>query len=272
MKKNYSLGFIGIGNMGSALARAASERTDSLLLSCRTPEKAKKLADTLGCDAGDNICVARLSDYVILGVKPQVIGGVISEIADTLKGRVGNLPCVVSMAAGVTIGSIAEALGFDCPIIRIMPNTPVSIGMGVVLYTCNDAAKGAITDRFLELMSASGEFVPLDESLFDAGSALSGCSPAFADIFTDALADGGVRCGLSREVSLKLAAATVAGAAKLILTSKKHPDLLRDEVCSPGGSTIEGVSVLERYALRAAVSDAVVASKNKTAELGKKNK
>ena len=271
MSEKYTLGFIGVGNMGGSLARAAAKNTNSIILSGGRSGRAAALSSELAVSFGSNADAAKNAEYIILGVKPQIIFDVISEISDILKERseAGDNICIVSMAAGVEIKSIEAALPAELPIIRIMPNTPVSIGKGVILYTANSAAQ-SFTAKFRELFSKAGEFIEIKESLFNAGTALSGCSPAFVDIFVDALADGGVRCGLTRELALKLAAATVSGAAELISASGKHPDVLRDEVCSPGGSTIEGVSVLERGGFRATVSDAVSAAERKSAELGKK--
>ncbi len=271
MSEKYTLGFIGVGNMGGSLARAAEKSTKSIILSGGRSGRASALSSELSVSFGNNTDVARYAEYIILGVKPQIVFDVISEISDILKERAneGGKICIVSMAAGIEIKSIEAALPAEFPIIRIMPNTPVSIGKGVILYTANSAAQSFIAD-FRELFSKAGEFIEIKESLFNAGTAMSGCSPAFVDIFVDALADGGVRCGLTREISLKLAAATVSGAAELISASGRHPDVLRDEVCSPGGSTIEGVSVLERGGFRAIVSDAVAAAEKKSAELGKK--
>ncbi len=267
----YELGVIGVGNMGAALARAASRTTESIILSNRTKSKAEALAGELSVAVGDNTAVARSSSMIMLGVKPSLISGVISEIAPILSERAcrGEKFCLVSMAAGVTISDIESMLPSKTPIIRIMPNTPVSIGQGVILRACNESGTEHIAD-FDRLFEQSGKTVDLDEKLFDAGGAISGCAPAFVDIFMDALAEGGVRSGLPRVLAEELAKQTVLGSAALALESNMHLCALRDAVCSPGGSTIEGVSVLERSAFRAAVSDAVAASKKRSSELFKK--
>ena len=173
------------------------------------------------------------------------------------------------MAAGVRIDSIERMINMDgVPIIRIMPNLAVSIGAGTVLWCTNAAASGKRED-FIEAMSAAGVFAKTEESKMDAGSAISGCGPAFAYMFIDALADGGVACGLTREAALEYASQVLIGAARMVQETGRHPAELKDEVCSPGGSTIAGVLALEDGAFRATVSGAVRASYKKTRELGK---
>ena len=150
-----------------------------------------------------------------------------------------------------------------------MPNTPAAIGQGMILYTANDLVTEADEADFLNLMKEAGAFDRLPEQLIDAGSALSGCGPAFVYLFIEALADGGVKCGLPRDKALCYAAQTVSGAAQMVLTDGRHPGALKDAVCSPGGSTIEGVHALEDGAFRGAVMDAVAAAFKRTKELGK---
>jgi pyrroline-5-carboxylate reductase len=175
---------------------------------------------------------------------------------------------LVTMAAGLTMARIRELAGRDYPIIRIMPNTPVSIGKGVVLYTGADVSE-ADWAEFLAAMQPAGRLEELPETLIDAGSAVSGCGPAFVYLFIEALADGGVECGLPRDKALQLAAQTVSGAAELVLQSGRHPGALKDAVCSPGGTTIAGVHALEKGAFRALGMDAVRAAYDKTLSLNK---
>ena len=137
----------------------------------------------------------------------------------------------------------------------------------MILYTCGEGVTGENERIFLEAMAGAGRFSALPERLIDAGSAVSGCGPAFADLFLEALADGGVACGLPRDQALELAAQMLLGSAKLALRSGKHPGALKDAVCSPGGSTIQGVRTLERAGFRSAVMEAVIAAYEKTLEL-----
>ena len=155
------------------------------------------------------------------------------------------------------------------PVIRIMPNTPVSVGQGVVLFSASDEVAPEQLAEFLKLMHGAGGVYPIDEGLIDAATAVSGCGPAFAYLMIDAMADGGVAGGLRREDAVRYAAQTLMGAAAMVLETGKHPDQLKNEVCSPGGSTIQGVRLLEQRAVRAALMDAVLAAYEKSAALGK---
>jgi pyrroline-5-carboxylate reductase len=175
---------------------------------------------------------------------------------------------VVSMLAGITTDRIKETLG-DYPIIRIMPNLPVSVGEGMILYTATSDVKKDELDGFLSLMKNAGTLMRLDERLIDAGTSVSGCGPAFVCQVIEALAQGGVKCGLSYEDALVLAEQTLLGTAKLLLETGTQPGGLKDAVCSPGGSTIVGVHALEEGAFRGVTSDAVLAAYERTVELGK---
>jgi pyrroline-5-carboxylate reductase len=261
-------GFIGAGNMGSALSAAAAKTVggENILISNRTPEKAKALADKIGAQTSTNADIAVFADYIILGVKPQMMDDVIAEIAPILKEREKSFT-LVSMAAGLTIETLRKKLGADYPFIRVMPNTPCSIGEGVMLWTA-DGVKTAALNAFLDAFKGAGALVKLPESLFDAGSALSGCGPAYCFMFIEALADGAVACGIPRKTAYELASATLKGSAALMHTSGKHPGELKDAVCSPGGSTIEAVRTLEEGAFRALVTDAVIAARDRNKELG----
>ena len=262
------LGFIGTGNMGGALARAACKSLpgSQVLLSNRTPEKAWVLAEELGCQAVDNAAVAERADLIFLGVKPQYMAGLLSEIGPVLEQREKRF-ILVSMAAGLTIPRIRELAGKDYPVIRIMPNTPAAIGEGMILYACGEGVAKAEEKVFLDTMTGAGRFSPLPEKLIDAGSAVSGCGPAFVDLFIEALADGGVACGLPRAAAQEYAAQMVLGSARLVLESGKHPAALKDAVCSPGGTTIQGVRTLEEAGFRGAVMDAVIAAYEKNFDL-----
>ncbi|MDD3347380.1 pyrroline-5-carboxylate reductase [Oscillibacter sp.] len=261
-------GFIGTGNMGGAMARAACKRLsgEQVLLANRTPEKASALAGELGCAAVDNAAVAKRATYIFLGVKPQMMPGMLAEIAPILAAREDRF-ILVSMAAGLTMERICELAGGSYPVIRILPNTPSAIGEGMVLYAVGDGVSAAEEQTFLECMAGAGRFSALAEKLIDAGSAVSGCGPAFVDLFLEALADGGVACGLPRASAMEFAAQMVLGSAKLALESGKHPGALKDAVCSPGGTTIQGVRTLERAGFRGAVMDAVIAACEKNADL-----
>lgn len=262
------LGFIGVGNMGGALARAARRRLEGaqLLLANRTGAKAAALAKELGAASSDNRTVAQDADYILLGVKPQMMEALLTEIGPDLKARKSRF-VLVTMAAGLTIARIQALAGGAYPVIRIMPNTPASVGEGMILYACGEGVTEEEERVFLEAMAGAGRFSALPEGLMDAGSAVSGCGPAFADLFLEALADGGVACGLPRAQALELAAQMLLGSARLALESGQHPGALKDAVCSPGGTTIQGVRALEAAGFRSAVMEAVIAAYEKTLAL-----
>ena len=253
------LGFIGTGNMGAALARAAARQPENrLLLANRGREKAEALRAELGGEVTDN-AGALAADYAFLGVKPAGLDGLFAELRPILAAA--EKPSVlVSMAAVTSIDRILTLADRAVPVIRIMPNTPVAVGRGVILYACSPLVTKAQEDAFLAAMSAGGRFIKTEERLIDAGACISGCGPAFVDLFAEALADGGVACGLPRALALELAAATLEGSAALMLETRKHPAQLKDEVCSPGGTTIRGVRALEKGGMRSAVMEAVMAA------------
>lgn len=264
-----TFGFIGTGNMGGALARAARRRLEGnqILLTNRTAEKAQALADELGARTPvNNAALAAVADYMFLGVKPQMMRELLEEIGPELAERKSRF-VLVTMAAGLTIADIQGMAGGNYPVLRIMPNTPCSIGEGMVLYTRGPGVTEDEERTFLEAMAGAGRFAPVPERLMDAGSAVAGCGPAFVDLFVEALADGGVACGLPRAAAVEFAAQMVLGSARLILESGKHPGELKDAVCSPGGTTIQGVRKLEEAGFRGAVMDAVIAAWEKNGNL-----
>ena len=262
------IGFIGAGNMGSALAAAASKSslTPEIYLADFDRNKAESVAAALGGKVGDNLTLVRECDFVFLGVKPQVLPEVMKEIAPEAAKRKDLT--VVSMAAGISLEKLQKGLGFDLPLIRIMPNTPVLVEKGVIAY-CSVNLKAGAEEAFVSVLEKAGFVSKLEESKIDAASALHGCGPAFVYLFIEALADGAVSCGLPRDKALQFAAATVSGAAEMVLQTGKHPGELKDNVCSPGGTTIEGVRTLEENGFRGAAMDAVVAAYERTLELGK---
>ncbi len=264
MNGTYRVSFIGTGNMGAALARgirAGLPKAD-LYFSNRSPEKALALAAELDGQAADNITAAQKGDFLFLGVKPDMIPRVIEEIRPAASGRPGP-PVLVSMAAGVPLETL-EQQASGLPVIRIMPNTPVAIGQGVTLYTCGQGISLDTEQAFREIMAGTGQLIPVREAHMEAGGVVAGCGPAFVDLFLEALADGGVACGLPRDLALGLAAGMTAGAARLAGETGQHPGALKDAVCSPGGSTIQGVRALEKAGFRSGVIEAVIAAWKKS--------
>ena len=267
---NYQFGFIGVGNMGGALARAACRTLDParVIVSNRTAAKAEDLAAELGCAVGSNETVAQEAKYVFLGVKPQMMADLLGSIGPVLAARTDRF-VLVSMAASLKLERLSAMAGGQYPILRIMPNTPAAVGEGVILYAANSEVTPQEIEEFTQGMAAGGMLDPLGEALLDAGSAVAGCGGAFCDLFLEALADGGVACGLPRAKAQQYAAQMLLGSARLMLETGKHPGSLKDEVCSPGGSTIQGVRALEAGGFRGAVMEAVIAAYEKTVELGK---
>ncbi len=264
----YRIGFIGTGVMGGALACAVRQKCESILLSNRHKEKAEALAKELGCDFGTNEEVAANCGYIVLAVKPQVIFSVLEQIRPALEARKDRF-VIISIAAGVTVRSVKEALGLDVPVVRLMPNTPVAVGCGVTLCSfdgCTEEEKA----EFYGLFEKTGFCDEIKEELIDAAGSLTGCGPAFAYMVMQALADGAVAVGVDRARATKYAEMTLKGAAELAIATGEHPEKLKDAVCSPGGSTIEGVETLEKYAVRSAFAEAVKASCEKNKKLGKK--
>ena len=289
--------------MGEALARgllaAGALDASDLCASVRTEERRLALAALLGAsqvhgDALDGGAqkVAESSDVVVVGVKPDAVGEVLDALAPHLDV---SRHLVVSIAAGVTLDAMAARLPKGARIARAMPNTPTLVGSGASVFCLNGAASatGSAGDSATvgAMLGAVGLALPLDESLMDAATGLSGCGPAYVFLMIEALSDGGVRAGLPRDAATRLAAATVGGAAQMVLEAGPgrgegrtrsdeaeggglrelaHPAVLRERVCSPGGATIAGVAVLEDAGVRGAVARAVGAAAKRAAELASK--
>ena len=268
--QNTIFAFIGTGNMGGALARAARQALpgENILLANRTPEKAAALARELGARAVDNAEAAARADYLFLGVKPQMMAGMLSGIRDALAAR--EAPCVlVTMAAGLSIAKIREMAGGSYPVIRIMPNLPVAVGKGMVLC-CVDGVGDEQMKCFCDAMAGAGLMGFVDEGHIDAASAVAGCGPAYAAMLVEGLADGGVACGLPRADAQRFAAQMLLGTAAMLLEKGMHPGALKDAVCSPGGTTIQGVRALEARGFRSAAMESVIAAYEKTLALAGK--
>jgi len=261
-----TIGFIGCGNMGGAMARAfrLACPTVELFFANRTRSKAEALAQSLVGQVCDNAEAARCS-LVVLGVKPQLMADVLADLRPALAARNDRF-VLLTMAAGLTCARIREMAGVDCPVARIMPNTPAAIGAGVI-QLCHKGLTNVELAELTELLSGAGLVDLIDEELIDAACAVSGCGPAFAYMFMDALAQGGQSCGLPRDKALLYAAKMLEGAAKLAGQSDKSPEELKQAVCSPGGATIQGVYALENANFAAAVQSAVKASYKRTLEL-----
>ena len=213
-----------------------------------------------------NAAVANNSNVVVLAIEPKDVPEVCKELSPVHKEN----QIYVSLAAGVTLSSLAAMLPANAKIVRVMPNTPCVVGEMAAGYICNDKCNSADISVIGSLLGSLGSALRVaDESDIDAVTGVSGSGPAYVFQFIEALSDGGVRMGLSRQVATELAAKCVRGAATMVLETGKHPGALKDEVTSPGGTTIAAVHALEMGGMRAAVINAVVAATEKSRELGR---
>ena len=283
-------GFIGCGNMGGVLAAVAAKslglapaqaaaQTGSggaqgaageVFAADHNQFKVDQLVETFGCKASNAAQIAAECGLIFLGVKPQVMDKACAEIKGILSARPKDCHfCIVSMAAGLKIEAFKKMLG-NVPVIRIMPNTPCATGAGTILYSLGEGVTSEDEQAFIRLMRPAGIIMRMDEAKIDAGCAVTGCGPAFVYMFIDAMIDGAVRIGIPRAQAKQFAIQTVLGSAMMCAQSgAAEPAKLKADVCSPGGSTIEGVAVLEDYSLRAALMEAIKASYDRTIELGK---
>ncbi|MBR6053261.1 MAG: pyrroline-5-carboxylate reductase [Clostridia bacterium] len=262
----YEFGFIGVGNMGGALANAVCGALPAGKVAVCDADEKKTAAfvKQYGAAALPLDKITGACRFLVLGVKPQVLPSVLSAIRPTL----ADSTVLVSMAAGISISAIENAIP-NKPVVRIMPNTPCAVGRGLILYAKNAYVTDDDLSAFLAGFSKAGTLVPIAEDKIDAASAVSGCGPAFAYLFVEALADAGVECGLTRADAQKFAALMLEGSAKMVLETGRHPGELKDAVCSPGGTTIAGVRALEEGGFRSAAMNAVRAAYLRTLELKK---
>ena len=250
------IGFIGMGNMAKAIASGfvKSGVTDEkdIYAYAPTKEKLMKNAKEIGFRPVDSASDAtKYSDIILIGCKPYQIEGVINEIHDVLKGKV-----LISIAAGWDYNDYFDRLK-EVRIQCVMPNTPAMVGEGVFLFEEQNNLEPEELITVRKLFEAIGTVVTLPGRLMTIGTAISGCGPAFMDMIMEAFADGGVKYGLQRETAYKLISKTMEGSAKLQLETGKHPGVLKDEVCSPGGMTIKGVTSLEKSGMRNACIECI---------------
>jgi len=270
--KFISIGFIGAGSMATAIAKglidAGITSPSTTYFSDQNESKLAELGNLIGCKnfSTDNKYVAANVQVIVLAVKPHIVPIVMKDIKSNSKVSRGE-SLVISIAAGVTIAKIVG----DIPslrVVRVMPNTPCLVGATAAAYCRGGAATQADADLTKLLFSAVGVAREVEEKYLDAITGLSGSGPAYIFVLIEALADGGVRAGLSRSLAQTMAAQTVFGAAKMVLETGKHPGQLKDAVASPGGTTIAGLHVLEKAGFRGILMDAVLAATNRAAELG----
>jgi pyrroline-5-carboxylate reductase len=263
------VGFLGAGQMATALARGWLAAGLVTPATCRAsdpyPDARNRFTQQTGCPATtDNREVVANSDVLVLAVKPQTLPALLDEI----RHQVTERHLIVSIAAGITLKKLADGLLANYRLVRVMPNTPCLLGVSAAGFAAGPGAQPEDVALVERLFNAVGKAFAVPEHLLDAVTGLSGSGPAFVYVMIEALADGGVRMGLPRDVALTLAAQTVLGAARMVLETGQHPGQLKDAVTSPGGTTIAGLHALERGGLRAAVMDAVEAATRRSTELG----
>jgi pyrroline-5-carboxylate reductase len=267
-----SLGFIGGGNMASAIIGGICRNEylppEKIQVYDPDADKTAALQKEWGIQAAEGIAsLAAACDWVLLAVKPNIIPQVLDETREAL-GQ--TQPVVISIAAGVSLDDLESGLDPAIPIVRVMPNTPAMVGEGMSVLCGNKPAQVSILDTAVSLFRTIGKAVVMEEKYLDAVTAVSGSGPAYVCMFIEALADGGVREGLPRDTAYTLACQTVLGTARLIMDTNIHPGIWKDRVCSPGGTTIDAVRSLESGGFRATVMDAVSTCADKSRRLGKR--
>ena len=264
------IGVIGAGKIGSAIARgiirAGLVKKENVMASDVSDELRQAIARDLDIKVTpDNGALCDFAEIIILAVKPQIVDPVARAIAKKL----GKSKLLISVAAGVPLGRIETHLEPGARVVRVMPNIPCVVGAGAAGFAGGGHATAADLEKVGAILNSFGVGLAVEEKYLDAVTGLSGSGPAYVFLFMEALADGGVQVGLSRDVALKLAMQTVYGAARMALESNKHLSELKDEVTSPGGTTIAGLYAMEQNGFRGTVMKAVVSATRRSQELGK---
>ncbi|TFZ41141.1 pyrroline-5-carboxylate reductase [Soehngenia longivitae] len=267
---NKIIGFIGAGNMGEAMIRKLIEyddfKNENIIATAKTVETRNKIKNTYNIKVLENTSeVAKYADYLVLAVKPHQYENILNEIRGSLKENA----IVISIAAGISSNFMRKNLNKNTKFVNIMPNTPVMVGEGMIALYANESLDTNDINDLLSIFSIFGKVEVVEEDLMDAVTAVSGSSPAFVYVMIESMADAAVLMGMKRDVAYTFAAQAVLGAAKMVLETKEHPGILKDKVCSPGGTTIEGIKELEEKNFRAAVIDASVAVAKKSKSMNK---
>ena len=266
------VGCIGCGVMGGALMSAVCkvENTEVHISDVDLSKAEQFAASNKAVAEKNNKNVLQNSEYVFLAVKPNYLASVLDEICAVLSKDELNKKVFVSIAAGIRIRTIEEKLGKNAKIIRVMPNTPAIVSEGMIALAPNESVSGDEISTVEDLLAKAGSVQVVPEHLMDGITAVSGSGPAYGYLFVEALADAAVKFGMPRKQAVVFAAQTLKGAASMVLETGKHPGQLKDEVCSPAGTTIEAVRVLEEKGFRAAVISAATAAFEKSVQLSNK--
>ena len=262
------LGFTGAGNMGSAILNGILKEgfltADQIAVTDKVPASCVKFAAQGVCVMEDNKSLASVCECVLLAIKPIYTAQVIEEIFEELKGKF-----VISIVAGWNYDMLDRVLPKSARFVRVMPNTPLAVGEGMSLISEKCRCTQEEFAFAQAVFASAGKVTKVEDHVFIAATSINGCGPAFVYQFIEALADGAVRYGVPRAMAYELAAQTLIGAAKMVQETGEHPGKLKDAVCSPGGTTIEGVYALEKGGMRATVMDALGATIEKTLKLAK---
>jgi pyrroline-5-carboxylate reductase len=263
-----SVGFIGCGKMGQAmigrLIQSGTIKATKIIASAQTEETLEKISETYGIETTlRNETVAETVECLVLAIHPYEYEGVIKDI----RSAVPPETIVLTIAAGKTMNQVEDYFGKPIKLVRTMPNTPTYVGEGMTAMCVNGQVTEEEKKDIKNLLSNFGAVEVIPESKMDAIPAISGSSPAYVYMMIEAMADGGVRQGLNRELAYRLAAQSILGAAKMVLESGQHPGSLKDQVCSPGGSTIAAVATLEEKRFRGAILAAMESCTNRIKEL-----
>ena len=265
-----TIGFIGCGNMGRAMVEGIMKAElvdgDHMIVSNRHPEKLTELSEIYDCYISDNERVAAHADIIVLAVKPYLYGAVIQEIRDLIKQDA----LIVNIAAGVSNADMEAMFARKIKTVRAMPNTPAMVGEAMSALSFNDQCDEDDKDDIREIFNSFGSYREVEEHMMNAVVAVSGSSPAYLFMILEAMGDGAVMQGMPRKDAYAFAAQAMIGSAKMVLETGKHPGELKDMVCSPAGTTIEGVAKMEEMGLRSAVIEGMRAVANRNAEMSKK--
>ncbi|OFI07422.1 pyrroline-5-carboxylate reductase [Clostridium acetireducens DSM 10703] len=270
MEKN--IGIIGCGNMGQAILGGIINSNmvmpHNVMISNRGKDKLNYIKNKYNINICDsNTQIPNFSDIIILAIKPNICNDVIEEIKDLIKKDT----IIISIVAGISLEQLSNKFNKGVKIIRVMPNTPALVGEAMSALSYNEFVNDNDVELAKKIFESFGKVEIIDEKLMDAVTAISGSSPAYVYMFIEALADGGVLLGLSRDKAYKMAAQAVLGSAKMVLETKEHPGKLKDNVCSPSGTTIEAVYTLEKNNFRGSIISAVKQCGEKSQNMGKNN-
>jgi pyrroline-5-carboxylate reductase len=271
MQNAGRIGFIGGGNMAEAFIKGLLKggyASTNLWVAEPAAARRSVLTNTYGvATTDDNLAVVSNCNIIVLAIKPQIAAPVVAALAPAFSAE----KLLISILAGVSTSTLEDLLGRSSRVVRAMPNTPALVGFGATGLCRGRYAGEADLVLAQQLFTTFGIACLVSEEQIDAVTGLSGSGPAYIFTIIEALADGGVQEGLPRDIALALATQTVLGAAQLVSESNEHPALLRDKVCSPGGTTIAAIKTLEEQGLRAALMAAVAAAANRSRELGRKH-